>query len=134
MNPNLADQPVDPRIYMAAERTFLAWLRTGIALMGFGFVVSRFGLFLRELASNQLDTGQKVINAANAGFSLPVGVFLILLGILVMVMAAVRHQRCIVALDQGQFRKSFRPAFGFWLAGFLALVGLAVAFYIVFLF
>ncbi len=38
---------IDSRIYMAAERTFLAWIRTGIALMGFGFVVARFGLFLR---------------------------------------------------------------------------------------
>ena len=34
---------IDSRIYMAAERTFLAWIRTGVALMGFGFVVARFG-------------------------------------------------------------------------------------------
>jgi putative membrane protein len=44
------DSAADPRIYMAAERTFLAWIRTGIAFMGFGFVVARFGLFLREIA------------------------------------------------------------------------------------
>jgi putative membrane protein len=36
----------DPRIYFAAERTLLAWVRTGIAVMAFGFVVARFGLFL----------------------------------------------------------------------------------------
>ena len=40
----------DLRIYFAAERTTLAWVRTGLAMMGFGFVVARFGLFLRELA------------------------------------------------------------------------------------
>lgn len=39
----------DPRVYFAAERTFLAWLRTGITVMAFGFVVARFGLFLRLL-------------------------------------------------------------------------------------
>ncbi len=39
----------DPRVYFAAERTMLAWLRTGIAVMAFGFVVARFGLFLRLL-------------------------------------------------------------------------------------
>jgi uncharacterized membrane protein YidH (DUF202 family) len=43
------DSPTDPRIYMAAERTFLAWIRTGIAFMGFGFVVARFGLFYVRL-------------------------------------------------------------------------------------
>ncbi|HET6326866.1 MAG TPA: DUF202 domain-containing protein [Planctomycetaceae bacterium] len=43
----------DPRVYFAAERTLLAWVRTGLAMMGFGFVVARFGLFLRELASEQ---------------------------------------------------------------------------------
>jgi putative membrane protein len=41
----------DPRIYFAAERTLLAWIRTGIAVMAFGFVVARFGLFLSLLPS-----------------------------------------------------------------------------------
>lgn len=44
-------ESADPRILFAAERTLLAWVRTGLALMGFGFVVARFGLFLRELAA-----------------------------------------------------------------------------------
>ena len=37
----------DPRVYFAAERTLLAWLRTGITIMAFGFVIARFGLFLQ---------------------------------------------------------------------------------------
>ena len=41
----------DPRIYLAAERTFLAWIRTGLGLMGVGFAVARFGLFLREMSA-----------------------------------------------------------------------------------
>jgi uncharacterized membrane protein YidH (DUF202 family) len=43
--------PSGPSDYLAAERTFLAWIRTGLALMGFGFVVARFGLFLQALQS-----------------------------------------------------------------------------------
>jgi putative membrane protein len=43
----------DPRIYFAAERTLLAWIRTGIAVMAFGFVVARFGLFLSLLPQAQ---------------------------------------------------------------------------------
>jgi len=44
-----------PSDYLAAERTFPAWIRTGLALMGFGFVVARFGLFLQALQIGQWD-------------------------------------------------------------------------------
>ena len=47
------DVTSSPSDYLAAERTFLAWIRTGLALMGFGFVVARFGLFLRALQIGQ---------------------------------------------------------------------------------
>ncbi len=110
---------------MAAERTFLAWMRTGIALMGFGFVVARFGLFLRELAT---------VNAAparpNGGFSLPVGIVLIMAGMLVNVVSAVRHARYIHAIDQGNFRAAFGSRFAYLLGTSLAAVGLAIAVYL----
>ena len=47
--PTKTRQGADLRDSLAAERTFLAWIRTGLALMGFGFVVARFGLFLQQL-------------------------------------------------------------------------------------
>ena len=55
--------PSGPSDYLAAERTFLAWIRTGLALMGFGFVVARFGLFLRAL-----QIGQPVCRLRRTGF------------------------------------------------------------------
>ena len=41
----------DPRVFFASERTLLAWLRTGISIVGLGFIVARFGLFLRIAAA-----------------------------------------------------------------------------------
>lgn len=75
--PTASETPRDSRTYMAAERSFLAWIRTGIALMGFGFVVARFGLFLHELADSK-----ELTKVPEAGFSMPVGILLIGLGVL----------------------------------------------------
>jgi len=72
----LNDNPADPRVYFAAEWTLLAWVRTGLAMMGFGFVVARFGLFLRELAAVPGMPHQK-----HTGFSLWMGTTLVVLAL-----------------------------------------------------
>jgi putative membrane protein len=115
----------DPRLYMAAERTFLAWIRTGLAAMGFGFVVARFGLFLREMAA----TGNAP-PSPQAGFSLPFGVSLITLGIVVNVVSAFRHRRYVRALDAGRFREAFGSTFATLVATVLAAIGLVMALYL----
>jgi uncharacterized membrane protein YidH (DUF202 family) len=69
-----------PGVIFAAERTLLAWVRTGLALMGFGFVVPRFGLFLRELAALP-----NVPPRPHSGFSLWVGTTLVVLGVAIHV-------------------------------------------------
>src|SRR5271170_4323175 len=89
----------DPRVYMAAERTFLAWIRTGLALMGFGFVVARFGLFLREFT--QHEGGQKF---TSTGFSIGVGVGFVLLGVVVDVGSTVHHFRLTRQLSSGHYQ------------------------------
>jgi putative membrane protein len=115
----------DPRPYLAVERTFLAWIRTGIALMGFGFVIARFGLFLREMALQN-----PAVKDPHASLSLPAGIALIAIGIIVTVVAAVRYHRRIHALDRGEFRQTFDTGFAFLVAGLLALIGLSVAIYL----
>jgi putative membrane protein len=120
------ETPTDPRIYMAAERTFLAWIRTGIAFMGFGFVVARFGLFLHELALKQSVPGAP----PDHGLSQPVGVALILAGILLNLAAAFRHRRYVQALDRGEPNPAHGTALSLWVAGFLAIVGLTVVIYL----
>ena len=59
----------DPRVLFAAERTLLAWQRTAIALMGFGFVVERFGLFLRMVTTSPCRIAARVLAVAGRGFA-----------------------------------------------------------------
>jgi putative membrane protein len=112
----------DPRVYMAAERTFLAWIRTGLALTGFGFVVARFGLFLREA----VPPGPTPV-PVETGASLPLGIALIVLGTGVNVVSAVRHRRYVRAIDDGDFRPAYGSGFATGLAILLAVVGVIMA-------
>ena len=119
-------QRADLRDYLAAERTFLAWIRTGLALMGFGFVVARFGLFLQQL--RLIDPAPSV---PSYGLSLWFGTALIAAGVVVNLSSAWRHVRLVRELDQGEpaCPRTLTPAVA--TALFLALVGLAMAIYLV---
>ena len=112
--------------YLAAERTLLAWIRTGLALMGFGFVVARFGLFLREL-----QVAQHVPSLQSTGFSLWFGVLLITMGVGVNLLAAWRHNRLIKELSLDQEKQSRPSAQVALIAVVLALAGMAVAGYLI---
>src|SRR5436190_18730104 len=115
--------PLDPRVRLAAERTMLAWIRTGLALMGFGFVVARFGLFLRELAEVNRDVHP-------GGASQWIGVGLVLLGVVVNVVAAFEHVRLVRRLERGDPDPFPRWSLGVVVLGVLALLGLVMAVYL----
>ena len=87
---------IDPRVQFAAERTLLAWIRTGLAMMGFGFVVARFSLFLREI------TGLRGEVPPTPGLSRYIGTGIVGLGVLVTFTASMRHRRDLRRLKSGQ--------------------------------
>ena len=76
--------------YLANERTFLAWIRTSIAVTGLGFVVAKFSVWLRELAAG-IDPGSPI---RPAGASLPLGVAMMAFGSVIPILALI-HFRAV---------------------------------------
>lgn len=115
-----------PSDYLAAERTFLAWIRTGLALMGFGFVVARFGLFLEALQGVHLND-----QARAYGLSFWFGTGLILLGVVVNVLCTLNHIRLVHELERGGPAAHRASALAVAVAAILAALGLAMAIYLI---
>jgi putative membrane protein len=120
-----SDKP-DARTYFAAERTLLAWIRTGLAMMGFGFVVARFGLFLQELAAVP---GAPQIH--RSGLSLWIGTLLVFFGVVVNVGASIKHYSTIQRLERGEILKFSPLSFGLIVGLSLAMIGLMMVAYLV---
>jgi putative membrane protein len=85
------------RLHQANERTMLAWIRTGISLMAFGFAIARFGLFLRQIAT----AGQVPVRLERGVGSPWVGAALVALGMLANLFATVRYGQLRRAIDRG---------------------------------
>lgn len=115
-----------PSDYLASERTFLAWIRTGLALMGFGFVVARFGLFLQAL-----QIGHSNAQIRPYGPSFWFGTALIVLGVIVNIVCARNHVRQIRQLNEGASDFNRPSSLAIAVAVILAIVGLAMAIYLV---
>lgn len=115
----MADLPQDdPRIYFAAERTFLAWIRSGLALMGVGFAIARFALFLRQMRGN-----------VQTGLSVYAGVAVVVLGVVVLVVSIVQHIHTVRNLKAGKWKPEMsRSAIA--MATLLAVIGAAIAGYL----
>ncbi|MEP6547246.1 MAG: DUF202 domain-containing protein [Gammaproteobacteria bacterium] len=110
----------DPRVLFAAERTLLAWQRSAIALMGFGFVVERFGLFLQMVAHQPLSGSQR-------GFSLAIGVLLLLLGAAVALISARQFRQVAKNLDPVVVPPGYWTQVGVGLNVIIAIIALALA-------
>jgi len=121
-----ASSPMKATDYLALERTFLAWIRTGLALMGFGFVVARFGLFLQMIAHSESAPPPRTL-----GLSLWFGTALIAAGVASLAFSSWRYIRLIRDFNRGEetFQQPVTAIVA--LALVLALFGVAVAIYLV---
>jgi putative membrane protein len=109
----------EPDVFFSAERTYLSWIRTGVALMGFGFVLARFALVVHQLRF----TGSAPLPEEAHDISRFFGVGLVLVGVLLTVTATISHVRTVHRLNSGE-PFTGRPTWvGITVAVVLAAVG-----------
>jgi putative membrane protein len=114
----------DPRVLFAAERTLLAWQRSAIALLGFGFVVERFGLFLEMQTHGAMFGGQR-------NFSLLLGVALMVLGAVVALVSARQFHQFAKIIEPSVIPPGYWTHAGVTLNVIVAVVALALVAHIV---
>ncbi len=88
--------------HLANERTFLAWIRTAIAVLGFGFVVVKFSLFLEYFAA----VSGKNIEVPTSEYSSELGLSFVIIGVLVVLFAYIRYKRNEQKIDGTEFRNN----------------------------
>ncbi len=118
----------DPRVYFAAERTFLAWIRTGLGLMAVGFAVARFGLFLREMRASESH-----VTLHGSGVSVWSGVVIVFFGVIVLLASIAQHLTLIRELRTGNWQAGRASRGAIALAALLALVGVGMTVYLLIL-
>jgi putative membrane protein len=99
------------RVHMANERTFLAWIRTSIGIMAFGFVVEKFALFVKQMTwfLMQNTPGEAIPPhfQSGSGLSSALGVLLIGLGAVMALLAFIRYKKVEKQIEEDTYQPSF---------------------------
>jgi len=118
----------DPRVFFAAERTLLAWIRTGLTVIALGFVIGRFGLFLsvlaRQSATPLLPSGPTML--ANV-----IGILLVAVGTATLFLAAWQHRSFLHALPESELPAQYRYQVSLFLSFTLGVLGILIVVYLV---
>lgn len=115
--------------HAANERTFLAWVRTAIAVMAFGFLVAKFNLFLKIAAQSFAASGIRARGVPGSGFGNVAGLALIAAGTVIVLVATGRFMRTGRAIDSDQQHLNSSRA-ALLLAAMISLLGLALLIYL----
>ena len=112
----------DPRVLFAAERTALAWNRSCLALMAFGFAIERFGLYMQLMAP------EKAVD--KPAFSFWVGIAFVALGVLAALLSAWQYHRTLDKLGDEEIPDGYRIHLATWLNVSVGLLGGALLLYL----
>lgn len=112
----------DPRVFFAAERTALAWNRTALALIAFGFAIERFGLFVHMM--------EKDGKSVHHGASFWLGLTFIVLGCVFSSLSAMNYKRIVKTLKPVEIPSVSNPNLAFVLNIIIAVLALAMMFYL----
>lgn len=121
-NPQSSYQPPNPQVELAkkrnraaAERTLMAWIRTSLSLISFGFGIDRIVAAIKKSLGEEVDS---------VGLTRFLGLSLIALGIFAMVAAAYQHQEELRHIQQNQYVYTKRRSLALIVARALIVIGL----------
>ena len=123
------DKSSQPRDHLANERTFLAWIRTSIGIMAFGFVVEKFALFIRQIAFLLAKENEKAtLPSSLQGYSSSLGAFLVAFGVLLCLFAFVKYKRVEKEIENHSYQPT--TLLNSILAFVVVLIGIFLVFYL----
>lgn len=114
----------DPRVFFAAERTLLAWTRTSLTLMAFGFVIERFGLFIHMLGPQPKEM------LIQRGFSFWIGLSFIILGAVSSTLAVIQYRQVLKTLEPTEIPLGYLVNLSVFMNLLIGILGVAMVIYL----